>query len=945
MERSFSVEAKSFRLSAKIGSPNLRLEERRKGFVGFIFASVQCSEWLVETVESAIQVQVKEEIAKTFREGDKAMMVHGGVNKAGRYLEVSFLAVGGRKGVIWLPEGRFGWGWRRFAGELRRLLEAQRLAVGSEEVGDLTAKVVSGSSSAPGIDPKVVSGSSSAPGIDPKRSYVQALCAIPAVEESATPLRILDLFPVSTCFESHSVGEGLRVAIDCAALEGGRPSLVEAAGFVRASETGVDEGVKKLLGRLEFKLDRILSGLPLRPIRRRRKKCKILGRDSVLEKETGPLGAEGPNPGLDPGLGLVSKPGPDPGCVLIEDLKPALFMGKPGDAPSFAANQEPTPPSPKLSMVPSPDCTSVVAPSFAANQEPSLPSPELSTVPSSISLDCTPVAPPGSAANQEPSPRSLELSTVSSPISPECMPEPFDIQPPSSRQESDNLGAPEDVPSESERSAGVGSAPGIVLLMDSAPVNSSVPHTAFADAGSGSSPVVRQSPPVIPLMKVALSQAEAHISQNRLVAPESAVVEPSALVHNCGFVVDGSSMGVVSLSDCKMVSNPTILEALSMSGSGVEVSVEALVEISPAITPSITVPAVSVAGLEPLGFEDPGDSSVQGIGSVPVPVELAGEKTLALVYPPVEQDPAEESDLITVVAPPDAGDGSFQMPRPGFSVPSAEEFIEFLPAGSLNKDWQDFFSSLHTDRRGMSDSELIKEAFALPWEVDEPASPPCRDKEASSAGDEGGTQMERPHAPMKSLLRRGFLGPRNVSPHPVVLKEVLPAIKTLDISTEDVASSISGPVISPSLLEDKQGVHSIATIVLPSSKVCASSDRSEVTESDPINSSVSWYNRRVKGKMAKQLNKNKELIAEAVGVLPVGGGDRVTDALHLAPVLGLSWGGEDKKLRDIIETTVPKVKGMRELKNLDCDISPVKDKRRRGWSESKNARSFPPEVH
>jgi hypothetical protein len=245
----------------------------------------------------------------------------------------------------------------------------------------------------------------------------------------------------------------------------------------------------------------------------------------------------------------------------------------------------------------------------------------------------------------------------------------------------------------------------------------------------------------------------------------------------------------------------------------------------------------------------------------------------------------------------------------------------------------------------MSDSELIKEAFALPWEVDEPASPSCKDKEASSSGDEGGTQLVRPPAPMKSLLRRGFLGPRNVSPHPVVLKEVLPVFKTSDISTEDEASSISGLVIFPSLLEDKQGVHSTATIVLPSSKVCASSNRTVVTEPNPINSSISWYNWRVKGKVANQLNKNKELIAEAVGILPVGGGDRASDALNLAPVLGLSWKGEDKKLQDIIEATVPKVKGMRELKNLDCNISPVKDKWRQGWSGSKNARSFPPEVH
>jgi hypothetical protein len=135
MERSFTVEAKTFCLSAKVGYPNLRLEERRKGFLGYIFASVQCSSWLVEMVEAAIQSQAKEDFAKSYREGDKATMVHGGGNKAGRFLEVSVLTEGGRKGVIWLPEGRFGRGWRRFAGELRQLLEAQIKTPGSENFG------------------------------------------------------------------------------------------------------------------------------------------------------------------------------------------------------------------------------------------------------------------------------------------------------------------------------------------------------------------------------------------------------------------------------------------------------------------------------------------------------------------------------------------------------------------------------------------------------------------------------------------------------------------------------------------------------------------------------------------------------------------------------------------------------------------------------------------
>jgi hypothetical protein len=55
MDRSFSFEAKTFCLSAKDGCPNLCVEERRKGFVGYIFVSYLCS-WLVDTVEAVIQL-------------------------------------------------------------------------------------------------------------------------------------------------------------------------------------------------------------------------------------------------------------------------------------------------------------------------------------------------------------------------------------------------------------------------------------------------------------------------------------------------------------------------------------------------------------------------------------------------------------------------------------------------------------------------------------------------------------------------------------------------------------------------------------------------------------------------------------------------------------------------------------------------------------------------
>jgi hypothetical protein len=46
-------------------------------------------------------------------------MVRGGGNKAGRYLEAVAYVECGRKGAIWLHEGREGWGWSWVVGELR----------------------------------------------------------------------------------------------------------------------------------------------------------------------------------------------------------------------------------------------------------------------------------------------------------------------------------------------------------------------------------------------------------------------------------------------------------------------------------------------------------------------------------------------------------------------------------------------------------------------------------------------------------------------------------------------------------------------------------------------------------------------------------------------------------------------------------------------------------
>jgi hypothetical protein len=91
------------------------------------------------------------------------------------------------------------------------------------------------------------------------------------------------------------------------------------------------------------------------------------------------------------------------------------------------------------------------------------------------------------------------------------------------------------------------------------------------------------------------------------------------------------------------------------------------------------------------------------------------------------------------------------------------------------------------------------------------------------------------------------------------------------------------------------------------------------------------------------------MLAEVVAVNPGEGVEEyskeVHNAMNVASVVGMTWGGDDNKMLDLLFARERKAKGMRELKNLDCSISPVKSQRRRGGVWFKNDFSFPPEVH
>jgi hypothetical protein len=123
--------------------------------------------------------------------------------------------------------------------------------------------------------------------------------------------------------------------------------------------------------------------------------------------------------------------------------------------------------------------------------------------------------------------------------------------------------------------------------------------------------------------------------------------------------------------------------------------------------------------------------------------------------------------------------------------------------------------------------------------------------------------------------------------------------------------------------------------------------------------------RRVKEKIAKQLQKNKDLFAEVVVEIAEKGAENysevVLNVMKFASIVGLSCGegGNEKSLSSLFskieewEPYTTKVKGKRELKNLECSISyearrrlsPKRCQHWRGCVGSKKAFSFPPEVH
>jgi len=114
----------------------LRVVEKRIFFFGEVFMSIQCSEWLVSTLEVLLGVPEEQDFVKSFWVGSKVLIVRRGGNKAGCFLEAV--------GFILIPEGCGGWGWHKFSSELRKAIKFLSAAVGRELASSCMSDKVDG---------------------------------------------------------------------------------------------------------------------------------------------------------------------------------------------------------------------------------------------------------------------------------------------------------------------------------------------------------------------------------------------------------------------------------------------------------------------------------------------------------------------------------------------------------------------------------------------------------------------------------------------------------------------------------------------------------------------------------------------------------------------------------------------------------------------------------
>ena len=123
------VESKSFEFSVEEGGSFflLRIFERFKDSLRSVFLGKEGAFRLLTYFEELISKSRQENFARTFREDNKVFILQMGLNAHGSFLMISELLHGRRKGLIIVPEGKLGSGWRGFGFHLRKAIAPDSL--------------------------------------------------------------------------------------------------------------------------------------------------------------------------------------------------------------------------------------------------------------------------------------------------------------------------------------------------------------------------------------------------------------------------------------------------------------------------------------------------------------------------------------------------------------------------------------------------------------------------------------------------------------------------------------------------------------------------------------------------------------------------------------------------------------------------------------------------
>ena len=89
----------------------------------FVFLGKESANQFLFHLEELNSNQSPSHYARTIREGDVVFILQLGSNARGKFLMVSELLHGRRKGNIVIPKGRFGCGWHYFSLNLRKIVK------------------------------------------------------------------------------------------------------------------------------------------------------------------------------------------------------------------------------------------------------------------------------------------------------------------------------------------------------------------------------------------------------------------------------------------------------------------------------------------------------------------------------------------------------------------------------------------------------------------------------------------------------------------------------------------------------------------------------------------------------------------------------------------------------------------------------------------------------